>query len=354
MRLPATSNPCLLKLIDTYGSPAGILQTDSNELERAGLGQEAIRYLRCPDWESLEKDIKWLEGAGHYLIPFSDNRYPRLLKEISDPPPALFVRGNPEILNSTQLGIVGSRNPSPAGMENARVFAGKMAQLGITVTSGLATGIDYCAHLGALDESGSTIAVFGSGLDLVYPRHHTDIADRIAVNGALISEFITGTPPVAGNFPRRNRIISGLSAGVLVVEAAKKSGSLITAHHALEQGREVFAIPGSIHNPLARGCHYLIKQGAKLVESCTDILEELEFFTQQTAIQPCKIESVSLSQLDDDHKLLLKHVPHDPVSIDKLVEMTGLTVAVVSSMLLTMELKGVIAQTTDGCYARIK
>ena len=354
MRLPATTTSRLLRLIDIYGSPSGILQKDARELERAGLGQEAIRYLRSPDWKSIEKDIGWLEGMGHHLIPFSDDRYPRLLREIPDPPPGLFVRGNPEILNSIQLGIVGSRNPSPAGKENARQFAGKMAQLGITVTSGLASGIDYCAHLGALDERGATIAVLGNGLDQVYPRHHAELADHIAANGALISEFITGTPPVAGNFPRRNRIISGLSAGVLVVEAAEKSGSLITARHALEQGREVFAIPGSIHNPLARGCHSLIKQGAKLVETCTDILEELEFIVYNTAVSPCKAEPETSCQLDDDHMFLLQYVTHDPVSIDKLVELTGLTVAVVSSMLLSMELRGVIAQIAGGCYARIK
>jgi len=354
MRLPATTNTRLLRLIDIYGSPTGILQTDVRELERTGLGQEAIRHLRCPDWKSIEKDIVWLQGAGHHFIPYSDDRYPRLLKEIPDPPPGLFVRGKPEILNSMQLGIVGSRNPSPVGKENARLFARQMAQLGITVTSGLALGIDYCAHLGALDGSGATIAVLGNGLDQVYPRHHAELADRIADNGALISEFITGTPPLAGNFPRRNRIISGLSMGILIVEAAEKSGSLITAHHALEQNREVFAIPGSIHNPLARGCHSLIKQGAKLIESCVDILEELNFNTHNTAVMPCKAEPETSCHLDDEDIFLLKYITHDPVSIDKLVDLTGLTVAVVSSMLLAMEIRGVIAQTAGGCYTRIK
>ncbi len=354
MRLPAITVSRLLRLIKEYGSPSEILEMDSGELEQTGLGQQAIQSLRCPDWRAINNDIEWLQVTGHHFIPWSDDRYPRLLKEITDPPPGLFIKGKPENLNSMQLGIVGSRNPSPAGKENARMFAGQMAQFGITVTSGLALGIDYCAHLGALDENGPTIAVLGNGLDTVYPRQHAELADRIAGNGALISEFITGTPPLAANFPRRNRIISGLSVGVLVVEATEKSGSLITSQHALEQGREIFAIPGSIHNPLARGCHSLIKQGAKLVESCTDILEELEFVTHQAAVKTCKIESESSSQLDDDHMFLLKHVTHDPVSIDKLVEMTGLTVAVVSSMLLTMELRGVIAQTTGGCYARIK
>ena len=354
MRLPATAGSRLLRLIDVCGSPSSILQMDARELERAGLGHEAIRRLQYPDWISIEQDIVWLQGSAHHFIPYSDDRYPRLLKEIPDPPPGLFVRGNLEVLNSMQLGIVGSRNPSPAGKENARLFAGQMAQLGITVTSGLASGIDYCAHLGALDGSGATIAVLGNGLEQVYPRHHAELADRIANNGALISEFVTGTPPVAGNFPRRNRIISGLSAGVLVVEAAEKSGSLITAHHALEQGREVFAMPGSIHNPLARGCHALIKQGAKLTESCADILEELNVIAHGTAVSPGKAEPEMSHQLDDDHMFLLEHIAHDPVSIDRLVELTGLTVAVVSSMLLTMEIRGVIAPAAGGCFVRTK
>jgi DNA processing protein len=354
MQLPVTIGARLLRLIDACGSPCGILQMDAREMERAGLGQEAMRRLHHPDWKSIEKDIEWLEDPSHHFISCIDERYPGLLKEIPDPPPGLFVKGKPEVLNSMQLGIVGSRNPSPAGKENARLFAGKMAQLGITVTSGLASGIDYCAHVGALDRNGATIAVLGNGLDQVYPRHHAELAERIADNGALVSEFVTGTPPVAGNFPRRNRIISGLSAGVLVVEAAEKSGSLITAHHALEQGREVFAIPGSIHNPLARGCHALIKQGAKLIESCADILEELNLIVRNTAASPCKIVPELSCQTNDDHMFLLKHITYDPVSIDRLVESSGLTVAVVSSMLLTMELRGVIAQTAGGCYARIK
>lgn len=354
MRLPATAVSRLLRLIEICGSQSGIVQIDVKELARAGLGHEAMRRLQNPDWKSIDQDIEWLQGPAHHFIPYNDTRYPRLLKEIPDPPPGLFVKGDPEALNSMQLGIVGSRNPTPAGKGNARLFAGQMAQLGITVTSGLASGVDYCAHLGALDESGVTIAVLGNGLDQVYPRHHADIADRIADNGALISEFVTGTPPLAGNFPRRNRLISGLSAGVLVVEAAEKSGSLITAHHALEQGREVFAIPGSIHNPLARGCHSLIKQGAKLVESCADILEELNVMAHVTTPLSGKTEPEPCCQLDDEHMFLLKYIAHDPVAIDNLVELTGLTVAVVSSMLLTMEIRGVIAQTAGGCYARIK
>ncbi|MGH8120958.1 MAG: DNA-processing protein DprA, partial [Gammaproteobacteria bacterium] len=253
---------------------------------------------------------------------------------------------------SVQLGIVGSRNPSFAGKQNARMFAGKMVQLGVTVTSGLASGIDYYSHMGALDENGTTIAVLGNGPDLVYPCHHAELAERISSNGAVISEFVPGTPPMARNFPRRNRIISGLSVGVLVVEAAQKSGSLITAKHALEQGREVFAIPGSIHNPLARGCHWLIKQGAKLVESSEDVLEELNIIVPRAGKPACNTVQGSCHQLDTDHKLLLKYISDDPVSVDDLVSYTGLTVAAVSSMLLSLEIQGMIAEAAGGCYTR--
>ena len=350
-RLPATTAVQIQRLIDYFGSPAAILQSDKKGLLQAGLKPEAIHSLQHPDWQSVEKDSAWLNIPGHHFLSFADKHYPALLKEIPDSPPALFVRGKPEILNTTQLGIVGSRNPSPAGKQNARLFAGQMAQLGITVTSGLAAGIDYCSHLGALDENGNTIAVLGNGLDLVYPRHHSELAERIADNGALVSEFVTGTPPLAGNFPRRNRIISGLSVGILVVEAAQKSGSLITARHALDQGREVFAIPGSIHNPQARGCHALIKQGAKLVEACADVLEELNIVVRD--VLPCTHMPDRFRLLDDNHMRLLEYVTCDPVSIDNLVESTGLTVTDISSMLLTMEIHGVVTTTAGGCYVRI-
>ncbi len=216
-----------------------------------------------------------LEGDNRHLITLHDARYPTLLREIDDAPPMLFIQGDPTILNLPQIAIVGSRNPSASGRQTATDFAHFLASAGLAITSGLADGIDGAAHQGALETKNSTLAVTGTGLDRVYPAKHRELAHRIAEQGALISELPPGTPPIPANFPRRNRIISGLSLGTLVVEAAQKSGSLITARLATEQGREVFAIPGSIHNPLARGCHALIRQGAKLVETAGDILEEL-------------------------------------------------------------------------------
>ena len=353
MRLPVTTCTQLLRLIDIIASPSALLRAEERELKLAGLKDETIHHLRHPDWQSIEKDVEWLNNPEHHFIPFTDDHYPALLKEIPDPPPGLFVRGKLEPLNTTQLGIVGSRNPSPAGKLNAKSFAGQMARLGITVTSGLASGIDYCSHQGSLDENGVTIAVLGNGLDKVYPRHHVELAEHIADKGALVSEFATGTSPLARNFPRRNRIISGLSVGILVVEATQKSGSLITARHALEQGREVFAIPGSIHNPLTKGCHWLIKQGAKLVESHEDILEELNVIVHTKAGLPGKSEQDKPGQLDNSHKQLLYHISYDPISIDALVAYTGLTVAVVSSMLLTLEIQGMVATTNTGSIIRM-
>jgi DNA protecting protein DprA len=265
----------------------------------------------------------------------------------------LFVTGNVEILNSAQISMVGSRNPTPAGKRNARLFAGQLARLGITITSGLATGIDYCSHMGAIDAEAKTIAVLGSGPDVIYPERHVELAEKIAGNGALISEFTTGTPPLAGNFPRRNRIISGLSKGVLVVEATKKSGSLITAHHALEQGRDVYAIPGSVHNPLAHGCHMLIKQGAKLVESCEDIIEELNITIGKPECLMNSNGPDSCYHLDNTHKQLLEYITHDPISTDKLIEYTGFKVETILPMLLLLEIEGIITAIPGGSYARI-
>ena len=211
--------------------------------------------------------MEWLSQPGNHVVHFQDAAYPALLKQIADPPPLLFVRGDRDYLAQPQLAIVGSRNPTHTGRALAREFAAHLASFGLTITSGLASGIDGAAHQGAIEAGGTTLAVTGTGLDRVYPARHRDLAHRVAENGALVTEFPPGTAPLAANFPRRNRLISGLSLGTLVVEAALRSGSLITARSALEQGREVFAIPGSIHNPLARGCHALIRDGAKLVES---------------------------------------------------------------------------------------
>lgn len=319
------------------------------------LKPESIDYLKDPDWGPVEQDLRWREAAGRHILSNRDPRYPALLKEISDPPPLLFVQGDPAVLNTPQLAIVGSRNPTPGGRQTATDFARFLATSGLTITSGLAAGIDGAAHLGALETDTPTLAVTGTGLDRVYPAHHRELAHRIAAQGALVSELLPGTPPVAANFPRRNRIISGLSIGTLVVEAARQSGSLITARMASEQGREVFAIPGSIHNPLARGCHALIRQGAKLVEQAEDILEELAPLLGSLISEPGTEEKNSADEprkWDQEYQQLMSALDFNPTPVDLLIERSGLTADAVSSMLLLLELEGFVSAAPGGRYCR--
>ncbi|MEE8512218.1 MAG: DNA-processing protein DprA, partial [Acidiferrobacterales bacterium] len=294
-----------------------------------------------------------LAQAGHHILTFADADYPRLLREIAQPPILLFIAGDKNILARAQLAVVGSRNPTPGGVANAKALAGTLARAGLAITSGLALGIDGAAHRGALDAGGRSIAVLGTGIDQIYPARHRDLASQIAANGAMISEFPLGTPPKAENFPRRNRIISGLSLGTLVVEAAVQSGSLITARFALEQGREVFAVPGSIHSPQARGCHALIRQGAKLVETAQDIIEELGSLAQW--VKQTREENRDITATPENPRIaeLLRHIGYDPVSIDMLVERSGLTAEYISSMLLEMELKGIVEPCPGGTYMRV-
>lgn len=337
------------------GTPEQLFAADRKILQANGLKSNTLKYFQSPDWQEIERDLAWLEQANHHLITILDKRYPPLLKEISDAPMVLFVSGDPELIQSIQLGVVGSRNPSSGGKRIAREFSRQITQCGITVTSGMALGIDYCSHLGAMDVNNKTIAVLGNGLDIVYPARHKELAERIVEQGALISEFPIGVKPLAKNFPRRNRIISGLSAGVLVIEAAQRSGSLITAHFAMEQGREVFAIPGSIRNPLSKGCHSLIKQGAKLVENVQDIIDELGPLIHST-IQQAELKEYrtdNTKEFDDDYKYLLNMMAYEDVSIDQLIEHTGLTADAVSSMLLILELRGVVTASPGGLYARV-
>ena len=308
--------------------------------------------MKSPATDELE--AAWLAEPNHHLISLADPRYPALLREIADPPAGLYVIGDPDILSATQLGIVGSRNPTPGGSENAHAFAHYLTQSGLTITSGLALGVDAAAHRGALAAGGKTIAVAGTGLDRVYPARHRELAHQIAGQGALISEFPLGMPALPANFPRRNRIISGLSLGVLVVEAALQSGSLITARLAADQGREVFAIPGSIHNPLARGCHALIRQGAKLVETAADILEELGPIAQITGLarQTDGVGNIT-SGLSVEAMALLDCLGFDPTPVDSLIERSGLTPEAVSSMLLVLELQGHVVSAPGGHYNRV-
>ena len=348
------------KLLSDYGSPSTLFHAAPEQLRTAGIRAESIDALANPDWESVDRDLAWLAEPGNRLLTCLDPDYPPLLKEIPDPPALLFVHGDSEYLQQPQLAIVGSRNPSHDGAALAREFSAHLASCGLTITSGLASGIDGEAHQGALQAGGSTVAVTGTGLDRVYPARHRELAHQIADNGALVSEFPPGTLPLPGNFPRRNRIISGLSLGTLVVEAALRSGSLITARTALEQGREVFAIPGSIHNPLARGCHALIREGAKLVETGDHILEELASLVSLCLSQTgssnvsktINDSSDKPARLDAEYINLLDLMGYEPVSIDQLVQRSGLTPEQVSSMLLLLELVDFIASSPGGRYTR--
>ncbi|MDR2877818.1 MAG: DNA-processing protein DprA [Chromatiales bacterium] len=315
------------------------------------LPKGALTALRTPNWRAIEADLRWLEKPGHHALTLHDPRYPPLLKEIHDAPLVLYVRGNPVSLSSLQLAIVGSRNPSPSGLDNARDFASALTQHGLTVTSGLAIGIDGAAHHGALAAGGTTIAVAATGLDIVYPARHRDLAEEIFAAGALVSEFAPGRPPLPEAFPRRNRIISGLSLGTLVVEAALSSGSLITARAALEQGREVFAIPGSIHDPRARGCHALLRQGAKLVECTQDILEDLDAIAQAArALTPPSTPPPST--LDATAAGVLAQIDFTPSTIDMLVERTGQAPEFLLHILLDLELANYITSAPAGAYVR--
>lgn len=309
--------------------------------------------LHDPDWAAVDTDLAWAARAGNRILSLAATDYPTLLREIPDPPPLLFVHGNAGCLQNPQLAMVGSRNPTPGGRDTAQAFAEHLAGAGLTITSGLALGIDSACHQGTLAAGGCTVAVMGTGLDRVYPARNRDLARAIAaVGGALLSEFPLGTPPQPENFPRRNRLISGLSLGTLVVEAAPRSGSLTTARHAVEQGREVFAIPGSIHNPLARGCHALIRQGAKLVETAEDILEELRVISvgrHEVAAPP---PGPGPGMPSTEHAQLLDCMGFEDISIDQLVIRSGLTAAAVSSMLLILELEGWVISRAGGRYVR--
>lgn len=343
------------KLLQAFGNPAAALRASEKQWRQAGLnaGQAKPPAERNTD---PGPDLRWLEAEDHHLVLFGDPAYPALLTEIHNPPPLLFVRGDLSILDYPQLAMVGSRNPTRAGLENARAFAAHLASAGLGITSGLAIGVDGASHEGALEADGLTIAVAATGLDQVYPARHRRLADRIAASGAIVSEFPIGVKPQAEHFPRRNRIISGLSTGTLVIEAARKSGSLITARYAGEQGREIFAIPGSIHNPLARGCHQLIRQGAKLVETAEDILEELGPLLASRPRASVSIESRAdpATSGNPEHQELLRHIDYEPTPINVIISRSGLTAEAVSSMLLIMELNGQIASEAGGCYVRIE
>ena len=340
--LPARPLSLLLR---AFGSPEGVLGAPAAQRRRHVPAHVAALLESGPDAERLAATLDWLGGPGHGLVAWDDPDYPRALLEIGDAPPVLYCLGRRALLGAPAFAIVGSRNATPVGLQNAQAFAQNLSVAGLTVISGMALGIDAAAHRGGLAGAGSSIAVVGTGLDLVYPARNKSLAQELASNGLIVSEFSLGTPALAQNFPRRNRLISGLARGVLVVEAALASGSLITARLAGEQGREVFAIPGSIHSPFSKGCHLLIKQGAKLVDDANDILVELQW-----SVVPPKKEP---NQDREPEDALLTAMGYDPVSIDHLVERAAMSADQVSARLTELEIEGAIAALPGGKYQRL-
>ncbi len=343
-------------LLEKLGSPANIIQCNKSQLQQTGLSEKIIAAILSPRWDLVARDLEWLNAnEQHHILTLHDDAYPTYLKEISDPPPLLFVIGSLHHLNKPQLAIIGSRNPSPGGLETAFQFAKDIANHQLNITSGLALGIDAAAHQGALaSQQGNTIAVMGTGPDQVYPKRHQKLAASIIQQGALITEFSPGTQAKAENFPRRNRIISGLSSGVLVVEANIKSGSLITARLAMEQDRDVFAVPGSIHSPTSRGCHQLIKQGAKLVETTQDIWEEisLNFLSPSSSPATTQPDLFHPTEHDPDTRLLMANLDYDPVTMDTLIARSRLTSEQLSAILLGLELRGLVTTLPGGYYCK--
>jgi DNA processing protein len=342
-------------LLRTFGDPSRIFSASLADLKTI-VSEKIALEIKAGSNVALTADTRvWLSQSNNCIVTLADAHYPKALLEITDPPPLLYAKGNLALLNSPSIAIVGSRNASVQGEKNAQAFAFDLANIGLCVVSGMALGIDGAAHRGALAATGATIAVVGTGLDIVYPAKHRELAHQIAEHGLIISEFPLTTPSKPQNFPKRNRIISGLSLGCLVVEANLQSGSQITARLAAEQGREVFAMPGSIHSPMAKGCHQLIKQGAKLVDCIQDIVEELKL--QET--QPTIHQALSQSKTQDQNNSVTASNPllicmgYDPMSLEQIVQLSGLTVSEVSSMLMLLELEGKVASLAGGQFQKI-
>ena len=345
LALKALPHAPLVALLRAFGGPAPILSATRAQLGAVVPDTVAAQVQAPVDVARLEQAIAWLAEPGHELIAWDDPDYPRALLELGFAPPVLYFVGRREFLNRPALAIVGSRNATAQGRDNAQAFAQALADAGLTIVSGLALGIDGAAHRGALAGQGSTLAVVGTGLDRVYPARHRDLAHEIVAKGGMLSEFPPGTPPAAWNFPRRNRLISGLSRGVLVVEAALSSGSLITARYAGDQGREVFAIPGSIHSPLSKGCHKLIRDGAKLVETAQDILVEL-------GLLPADARADAAPVPDPAETLLLSALGDDPVDLDTVIERTGMTAEAILAELTELEIAGAVSRAAGGLWQR--
>lgn len=343
------------KLLAVFGLPENIFAASLSSLQKVVPERLALALVSPPPdtlQVRLEQTLEWCAQPGNHLLTLADHNYPPALLDIHDPPLILYAKGRPELLSSPALAVVGSRNASVQGAANAENFAKALSRAGLTIVSGMALGIDAAAHRGGLQGAGSTVAVIGTGADIVYPARNRSLAHEIADKGCIVSEYPLGTPAIASNFPRRNRLISGLARGVLVIEAAAQSGSLITARIGADQGKDVFAIPGSIHSPLSKGCHLLIKQGAKLVESAQDVLEELRLLPK-TPDTNASVDLPSAASTDPQLRRLLDAIGFDPVSADALCERSGLAAAAMNAQLLTLELDGAVERLPDGKYRRL-
>lgn len=339
-----------------FGSLGEALEAGEQDwLQVEGFDKARVQRFFGVEQELIDKALEWGVGVNQQIISLDDEHYPKLLKQIADPPILLYVRGNPALLSEAQLAVVGSRNASRAGLQIAENFGAHLSKMGLCITSGMALGIDTHAHLGGLKGQGSTVAVIGTGIDRVYPASNKNLAHQIAEQGAIVSEFPLETPPLSRNFPLRNRIISGMATGCLVVEAALKSGSLITARQAMEQGREVFAIPGSINNSLAKGCHQLIKQGAKLVETSDDILEELapliEFSWEET-LDPPTHTSKNSGKTSAKHPIL-EVMEYEPISLDELIVLTKMAASDIQAQMMFLELEGKVNSLPAGRWIKV-
>jgi DNA processing protein len=363
LHAPSIGGASLIGVIEALGDVSAVTAAGVRDLTRHGLSETTATAISRPDEAKIESGLRWLDHPGHHLLCWDDDAYPVLLRRISSPPAALFIDGDPGCLWQPQIAIIGSRNPTAGGLDHAHDFATTLARQGMTITSGLASGIDTAAHTAALDAGALTIAVNGTGLDQVYPKSSRAVAERIRSQGAMISELPLGSPPRRQHFPSRNRIISGLSLGVLVIEAGLNSGTLITARKAAEQGRDVFALPGSLHNPMAKGCHRLIRDGARLVETTADIMQELGPVAAELQMEirqrldqhdeDIKPTGGRENILDDpDYDTVWKVLGFDPKPLDIIIEQTGLSAREISSMLLMMELKGMVKKQGNGRFVR--
>ena len=342
--VPGLSGDVTRRLLGAFGSPGAVLCASPASVEPIAGPALAATLARGADEAALLCALAWLEAPGHHLVALGDAAYPKALLDTHDPPTVLYVAGRIDLLNAPAFAIVGSRNATAQGSRDAEAFARELSTAGLAIVSGLALGIDAAAHRGGLAGRGSSVAILGTGADRVYPARNRDLAHDLAARGTLVSEFPLGSPPAASHFPRRNRIISGLSRGVLVVEAALASGSLVTARLALEQGRDVFAVPGSIHSPVSKGCHALIKQGAKLVENAADVIEELGLAA------PRPRAPTGPAGGEDP---LLEAMGHAPVSIDALAQLTGRAAPAVAARLAELEVEGRVASLPGGRFQRL-